>query len=137
MSNYQTISFDSITDHFPITNCLFSSNYQSVFSIVWGIVYNRGMRHRGTLRRLNNLALPQSPLHATPLKLYVYIVNFFREVCNTPSIIYQMIYISLWFDWIRELPQGVYSEQLIVYIQSILYKSGIQFLVHGCSPDWK
>ncbi len=47
-----------------------------------GIVYNRGMRHRGTLRPLNKLVLPQSPLQATPLKLYVYIVNFFREVCN-------------------------------------------------------
>ncbi len=62
--------------------------------MVLGIVYNRGMRHRGTLRPLNKLAPPQSQLQATPLKFYVYIVNFFREVCNTPYIIYQLIYIS-------------------------------------------
>ncbi len=64
------------------------------YSIVWGIVYNRGMRDRGTLRPLNKLALPQSLRQATPLKFYVYIVNFFREVCNTPCIMYQLIYIS-------------------------------------------
>ncbi len=74
----------------------FLTRTQGIFyySIQWGIVYNRGMRHRGTLSALNKLALPQSPLQATPLKCFVYIVNFFRKVCNTTCIIYQLIYIS-------------------------------------------
>ncbi len=78
-------------------SCLFYNKDPEDFfyySIVWGTVYSRGMGHRGTLRPLNKLALPKSPLQATWLKIYAYLVNFFREIYNTPYIINQLIYIS-------------------------------------------
>ncbi len=55
--------------------------------MVWGKVYNKGMKYRGTLRPLNKLALPQSPLQATQLKLYVYIVNFWALLNERKSVI--------------------------------------------------
>ncbi len=71
------------TGHFPICQAFMVQNIYLFFiltrtqriyyySIVWGIVYNRSMRHRGTLRPLNKLALPQSPLQATLLTFYIY-----------------------------------------------------------------
>ncbi len=75
---------------------LFITRTQRIFLLFNSVGYSlqQDMRHRDTLRLLNKLALPQSPLQATQLKIYVYIVNFCREIYNTPCIIDQLIYIS-------------------------------------------
>ncbi len=92
------------------------------YSIVWGTVYSRGMRHRGTLRHLNKLALSQSPLQATQLKIYVYIVNFVREIYNT------MHYRPIDLYIIIEYYDDMYTNILLLLKWKIKYNNGMHTL---------
>ncbi len=75
---------------------LFYNKDQEEFLLFNSMVYSlhqgyEAQRHVKTFEQISSAPIP---LQATPLKFYGYIVNFFREICNTPCIIDQLIYIS-------------------------------------------
>ncbi len=57
------------------------------YSIVWGISLQQGYEaQRHVIRPLNKLALPQSPLQATPLKFYTHNLSYINKVFIHPLV---------------------------------------------------